>query len=89
MRMRSVSSVLAVRTKRSAKQFALGYCGEIFTMSIPTLARTASNEVVNWLARSRTRNRKVANPFERDRAIDVEEVDGQHGRGLGAQEPSP
>jgi hypothetical protein len=29
-------------------------------VSSPTLARTASNEVVNWLARSRTRNWKVA-----------------------------
>ena len=28
-------------------------------------------------------------PFQGDRAVDVEEVHGQHGRGLGAQEPSP
>jgi hypothetical protein len=47
VRMRSVSSVLAVRTNRSAKQFALGHCGGIFTASIPAPARTASNELVN------------------------------------------
>ena len=28
-------------------------------------------------------------PFQGDRAVDVEEVHGQHGRGLSAQEPSP
>src|SRR5829696_3454010 len=28
-------------------------------------------------------------PFQGDRAVDVEEVHGQHGRGLCAQEPSP
>jgi hypothetical protein len=28
-------------------------------------------------------------PFQGDRAVDVEEVHGQHGRGLRAQEPSP
>ena len=126
-----MSSVLAVRTKRSAKQFARGHRGGIFTVSIPAPARTASNDAVNWPARSRTRNRKrggavvevhqqvagllggpgsgrvagrpedvdVAaadfqgeehvDPFQGDRAVDVEEVHGQHGRGLRAQEPSP
>ena len=58
IRMRSVSSVLAVRTKRSAKQFARGQRGGIFTVSIPAPAMTASNVVVNCPARSRTRNRK-------------------------------
>jgi hypothetical protein len=29
------------------------------------------------------------NPFERHRAVGVEEVHGEHGQGLGAQEPSP
>jgi hypothetical protein len=38
---RSVTSVLAVSTKRSAKQFARGQRGGIFTVSIPVLARTA------------------------------------------------
>ena len=28
-------------------------------------------------------------PFQGDRAVDVEEVHGEHGRGLRAQEPSP
>jgi hypothetical protein len=37
--MRSVSSVLAVRTNRSAKQFARGQRGGIFTLSILALAR--------------------------------------------------
>ena len=126
-----MSSVLAVSTKRSAKQFARGQRGGIFTVSIPAPARTASNDAVNWPARSRTRNRKrggavvevhqqvagllggpgsgrvagrpedvhVAaadfqgeehvDPFQGDGAVDVEEVHGQHGRGLRAQEPSP
>jgi hypothetical protein len=129
--MRSVSSMLAVRTKRSAKQFARGHRGGIFTVSIPVPARTVSKAVVNWPARSRTRNWKgggavvevhqevagllgspgsgrvagrpedvhVAaadfqgeqdvDPFQGDRAVDVEEVHGQHDRGLRAQEPSP
>jgi hypothetical protein len=28
-------------------------------------------------------------PFQGDRTVDVEEVHGEHGRGLRAQEPSP
>src|ERR671917_2628425 len=55
--MRSVSSARTVRMNRSAKQFARGQRGGILTMWIPTSVRTASNEAVNWLARSRTRNR--------------------------------
>src|SRR5512133_807604 len=58
--MRSVSSVLAVSTKRSAKQFARGQRGGICAVSIRAPARTASNDAVNWPARSRTRNRKAA-----------------------------
>jgi hypothetical protein len=50
-------AVLAVSTNRSAKQFALGQRGGIFTTSMPTSARTASNDTVNWPALSRTRNR--------------------------------
>src|SRR3954463_9267958 len=42
------------------KQFARGHRGGIFTVSIPAPARTASNEVVNWPARARTRDRNVA-----------------------------
>jgi hypothetical protein len=34
IRMRSVSSLLAVRANCSAKQFARGQCGGIFTVSI-------------------------------------------------------
>src|SRR5688572_25613590 len=60
--MRSVTSVLAVSTKRSAKQLARGQRGGIFTMSIRAPARTASKAVVNWPARSRTRNRKGGGP---------------------------
>jgi hypothetical protein len=45
-----MSSVLVVSTKRSAKQFARGHRGGILTVSIPAPARTASNEVVSWLA---------------------------------------
>jgi transposase len=41
--MRSVTSVLTVRTNRSAKQFALGHCGGLFTVSMPAPAKTASN----------------------------------------------
>ena len=50
-----MSSVLAVRTNRSAKQFALGHRGGIFTALMPAPARTVSKVVVNWPARSRTR----------------------------------
>ena len=58
--MRSVNSVRTVRTKRSAKQFARGQRGGIFTTSIPASARTASNDAANCPARSRTRNRNRA-----------------------------
>jgi hypothetical protein len=34
IRMRSVSSLLAMKADRSAKQFARGQCGGIFTVSI-------------------------------------------------------
>jgi hypothetical protein len=57
--MRPARSVLAVSAKRSAKQFACGHPGGIFTVSIPGPARTASKAVVNWPARSWMRNRKV------------------------------
>jgi hypothetical protein len=43
-----------VRTNRSAKQFARGQRGGILTTWMPTSARTASNDAVNWPARSRT-----------------------------------
>jgi hypothetical protein len=45
--MRLVSSVLAVSTNLSAKQFARGQRAGIFAMWIPTSARTASNDAVN------------------------------------------
>ena len=54
-----MSSVLTVSTKRSAKQFARRQRGGIFTTSIPAPARAVSKAVVNWPARSRTRNRKL------------------------------
>ena len=38
---------------------ARGQRGGIFTVAIPAPVRTLSNAVVNWPARSRTRNRKV------------------------------
>jgi hypothetical protein len=60
MSIRSVTSVRAVRTNRSAKAFARGLRGGIFTARILAAARTASNESVNCPARSRTRNRKSA-----------------------------
>ena len=41
--MQSVSSVLRVRTNRSAKQFARGYRGGFFTVSMTAPAKTASN----------------------------------------------
>jgi hypothetical protein len=47
IRMRSVSSVVAVRTNRLAKQFAFGPRGGSFTMSMAAPARTASKVVVN------------------------------------------
>jgi hypothetical protein len=40
---RSVTSVRTVNTKRSAKQFARGHRGGIFTTSMPASASTASN----------------------------------------------
>src|SRR4051795_13170565 len=58
--MRSVNSVRTVNTRRSAKQFARGHRGGILTTSMPASANTASNESVNWPARSRTRNRNRA-----------------------------
>jgi hypothetical protein len=47
MSIRSVTSVRAVSTNRSAIAFARGLRGGIFTAWIPVLARTASNDVVN------------------------------------------
>jgi hypothetical protein len=127
--MRSVSSALAVRTNRSAKPFALGQRGRIFTVSMPAPARTASNDAVNLASvvadeesegggavvevdqqvagllggpgsgrvAGRAEDAHVAaadfqreedvDPFQGERGVDVEEVDGQYG--LLAQEPSP
>ncbi len=59
---RSVTSCLTVPTNRSAWQLARGLCGGIFTTSMPTSAMTASNEVVNWPARSRMKNLKLSVP---------------------------
>src|SRR5688572_8142041 len=126
--MRSVSSALAVRTNRSAKQFALGHRGGILTGSIPAPARTASEgvseltgsvadqeperggsivevheQVAGLLGGPRSgrmagypedvhgpvadlEGEEDVDPFQGDRAVDVEEVPGQHGRGLRAQE---
>ena len=44
---RSVTSARTVRTKRSAKQFARGHRGGIFTIAMPASAMTASSEAVN------------------------------------------
>jgi hypothetical protein len=44
---------------RSAKQFARRHRGGIRTTWMPTSDRTASNDAVNWPARSRTKNRKL------------------------------
>jgi hypothetical protein len=122
-----VSSVLAVSTKRSAKQFALGYRGGIFTTAFDAgagqdgiegggeLAGTVADEEpecggavveihqqVPGLLGGPCSGRMARRPqyvdvavadFERDedvdpdqgdRAVDVEEVHGQHGRGLRA-----
>jgi hypothetical protein len=46
--------------KRSEKQSARGHRGGIFTTSMPTSGRTASNDAVNCPAQSRTRNRNRA-----------------------------
>jgi hypothetical protein len=42
-----VTSVRTVNTKRSAKQFARGHHGGIFTASMPASASTASNDAAN------------------------------------------
>jgi hypothetical protein len=42
-----VTSVRTVNTKRSAKQFARGHRGGIFTTAMPASAITASNEPAN------------------------------------------
>jgi hypothetical protein len=44
IRIRPVTSVRTVNTKRSAKQFARGHRGGILTTSMPASAMTASNE---------------------------------------------
>ena len=67
--MRSVTSVLTVNTKRSAKQFARGHRGGILTTSTPTsartarTARTATNDAVNCPARSRMRKPEPSDVF--------------------------
>jgi hypothetical protein len=47
MSIRSVTSARAVSTNRSAKAFARGLRGGIFTASMPAAARTASNDAVS------------------------------------------
>ena len=49
----AMTSVLTVRTNRSAKQFAHGHRGGICTVSIPAPAKTASNDCsTTWNART-------------------------------------
>jgi hypothetical protein len=52
MSIRSVTSVLAVSTNRSAWAFALGPRGGILQRATPTSAITASNAAVNCPARA-------------------------------------
>src|SRR4030088_3147533 len=128
--MRSVSSVLTVRTNRSAKQFALGHRGGILTVDpcagqdgverCGELAGSVADEEPKYggaiievhqevtgllggpcsgrmagcaedmdVAVADFEDEEDVDPFQGDGAVDVEEVHGQHGRGLGAQEPSP
>ncbi len=47
------TSVRSVRINRSAKQFARGHRGRIFTTSIPASARTASNAACSTAGRAR------------------------------------
>jgi hypothetical protein len=46
-----------VPTQRSAKVFALGACGGVRITSTPAAANTASKATVNFVSRSRSRNR--------------------------------
>jgi hypothetical protein len=127
--MRSVSSVLAVSTKRSAKQFARGHRGRDLDGVDPgagqdgierrgELAGAVADEeperggavvevhqqVAGLLGGPRSggmagradvhvaavdlQGEEHVDPFQGDGAVDVEEVYGQQGRGLRAQEPS-
>lgn len=52
-------SVRAVRTNRSAQQFALRACGGVLTMFTPPLRNTSPNAGVNSASRSRTRKRNA------------------------------
>jgi hypothetical protein len=129
--MRSVSSVLAVPTKRSAKQFALGQKwrdphgvdpgsgkdsvergGELAGAvadeepeggsavvkihqqvaglpGCPGSGRVGGGAEDMHVAAANFDGEEDVDPFQSDRAIDVEEVDGQHGRGLHTQESAP
>src|ERR1700716_2207478 len=42
-----------------------------------------------YVAVADVKDEEDVDPFQGDGAVDVEEVHGQHGRGLGAREPSP
>ncbi|MEU4769781.1 hypothetical protein AB0H12_41835 [Actinosynnema sp. NPDC023794] len=53
-----MTSRLTVPTKRSAWALARGHRGGVFTTWMRALERAASNEAVNWAARSRMRNRR-------------------------------
>ena len=128
----SVGSVRAVRTKRSARQFARGQRGGFLTTSIPAaasqhrvergreLSRAIADEEPETVDGFAEVHHEVAGllggpgsvgvrgdaeeeqgavgdleceqdvePSQCHRAVDVEEVDGQHAAGLGAQELPP
>jgi hypothetical protein len=128
--MRSVSSVLAVKTKRSAKQFALGQRGwdlhgadpgvgengvervaELISsvtdeepegggsvvevhqqvaglLGCPCSGRMARRSEDMHVAAANLESEEHVDPLQGDRAVDVEEVHGQHAGGLRPQKPA-
>src|ERR1700716_2083057 len=56
MRLWSRHSLRAVRIQRSANAFARGACAGVRTIRTPCVVKTASNDPVNFVSRSRIRN---------------------------------
>jgi hypothetical protein len=62
-----VHSARTLRTKRSAKAFALGVLGGVLITSMPSAVNTASKDPVNLESRSRIRRKRRDKPAWRRR----------------------
>src|SRR5215813_3810756 len=75
--------------------FALGACGGLARILMPSAVSTASKELVNWPARSLIRNLTKAARWPRSismfraACVHVDEVNGENAAGLGCQELPP